>query len=101
MVVDPKALVKEVKETSLLSNIFFALPGTTHDYKEEWAADRYMIGDKMYAMLGGDKEGKAILTVKAEPSYAEQLCTGYDTIVPRLLYEHDALELCIQRCGFI
>lgn len=37
----------------------------------------------MYAMLGGDKEGKAILTVKAEPSYAEQLRTGYDTIVPR------------------
>lgn len=71
-----------LNDNEALHAFFLALPGTTHDYKEEWAADRYMIGDKMYAMLGGDKDGKAILTLKAEPSYAEQLRTEYDAIVP-------------------
>ncbi|WP_392455051.1 MmcQ/YjbR family DNA-binding protein [Chryseomicrobium aureum] len=71
-----------LNDNEALHAFFLSLPGTTHDYKEEWTADRYMIGDKMYAMLGGDKEGKAILTVKAEPSYAEELRTEYAAIVP-------------------
>lgn len=28
------------------------LRGTTYDYKEEWQADRYHIGGKMYGMMG-------------------------------------------------
>lgn len=41
--------------------------GTTKDYKEEWGAFRYMIGGKMYAMLGEFKDGRPLLSVKGDP----------------------------------
>ncbi len=59
-----------------------ALPGAWHDYKEAWGADRFMIDDKMFAMLGGDKQGTPILTVKAEPAMGEALRAQYPDIQP-------------------
>ncbi|MCD2205662.1 MmcQ/YjbR family DNA-binding protein [Listeria booriae] len=57
------------------------LKGATHDYKEEWHADRYFVGDKMFAMRGGNKEGRDILTVKVEPSQGEILRTENPAII--------------------
>ena len=56
--------------------------GVEKDYKIEWQATRYMINDKMFAMQGGDKEGKPIITVKLEPMYGELLRSKYKDIVP-------------------
>ncbi|MEW9123610.1 MAG: MmcQ/YjbR family DNA-binding protein [Thermotaleaceae bacterium] len=56
--------------------------GVKKDYKMEWNATRYMIDDKMFAMQGGDKEGKPIITVKLEPMFGELLRSKYKDIVP-------------------
>lgn len=58
-------------------------PGVTEDYKIEWKANRYQVGGKMFAMIGGDKTGKPILTVKLEPLCSELLRGEYPKwIVP-------------------
>lgn len=56
--------------------------GVEKDYKLEWDVNRYMIRGKMFAMQGGDKEGKAIITLKLEPMFGELLRTKYKDIVP-------------------
>ncbi|WP_082235548.1 MmcQ/YjbR family DNA-binding protein [Halobacillus massiliensis] len=58
------------------------LAGTTHDYKEEWSADRYHVGGKMYAMVGGDSERKPIISLKCDPGRAEVLRDTYEGIIP-------------------
>jgi predicted DNA-binding protein (MmcQ/YjbR family) len=65
-----------------LSDYCTAKPGAEKDYKEEWAAYRYMIRGKMFAMQGGDKEGKPIITVKLEPARGAVLRAEYADIVP-------------------
>lgn len=52
------------------------------DEKDEWEATRYMIRNKMFAMLGGDKEGAPILTLKLEPDFGDFLRRQYKDIVP-------------------
>lgn len=52
------------------------------EFKVEWNATRFMVGGKMFALLGGDKEGKAIITLKLIPSYGEVLRQQYKDIVP-------------------
>ncbi|GAA3349656.1 MULTISPECIES: MmcQ/YjbR family DNA-binding protein [Bacteria] len=58
------------------------LQGTTYDYKEEWQADRYLIGGKMYTMIGGNATGRPVLTLKCEPARAEELREAYTSIIP-------------------
>ncbi len=58
------------------------LHGSTYDYKEEWQADRYHIGGKMYGMMGGDATGRPVLTLKCEPIRAEELREAYEGIIP-------------------
>ncbi|MDR2832915.1 MAG: MmcQ/YjbR family DNA-binding protein [Streptococcaceae bacterium] len=58
-------------------------PFTTADYQPEWQAHRYLINGKMFAMIGGDKEGTEILTVKLKPENGEMLREEFkDSIVP-------------------
>ncbi|KGL38294.1 hypothetical protein BMT55_02655 [Listeria newyorkensis] len=59
-----------------------SLKGATHDYKEEWGADRFFVGEKMFAMLGTNKEGRDILTVKVEPNQGEILRSENPAIIP-------------------
>ncbi len=75
-----KGIVKMEKE--IIHAYCLQLQGTTYDYQEEWQADRYHIGGKMYAMLGGNATGKPVLTLKCEPSRAEELREAYDSIIP-------------------
>ena len=51
------------------------------DFKVEWDATRYLIGGKMFAMQGGDKEKKAIITLKCEPSFGQYLRGQYEDII--------------------
>ena len=68
-----------------ISQYCLSKKGTTTDFKEEWQATRYLVGGKMYAMCGGDKEGRPILTLKLPPEqgyalrevYAGDVVPGY------------------------
>lgn len=65
-----------------LDEHWLAKPGVEKDFKEEWEATRYMIRGKMFAMVGGDKTGKPIVTMKLEPSFNDLLRQQYKDIVP-------------------
>ena len=56
--------------------------GAEKDFKEEWQATRYMLKGKMFAMQGGDKEGKPIITLKLEPPHGQFLRQEYKDIIP-------------------
>jgi predicted DNA-binding protein (MmcQ/YjbR family) len=56
--------------------------GAEKDFKVEWNATRYMIRGKMFAMQGGDKYGKPILTIKLEPMFGELLRSQFKDIIP-------------------
>ena len=51
--------------------------GASKDYKPEWEAYRYLIGDKMFILHGGDKSGREIITLKLEPSFGQFLREQY------------------------
>lgn len=52
------------------------------EFKEEWNATRYLVGGKMFALLGHDASGKEIITVKLEPCFGQFLRDKYEDIVP-------------------
>lgn len=56
--------------------------GSVKDFKVEWEATRYLIGGKMFALHGGDKDVKEIITLKCEPPYGQYLREKYQHIVP-------------------
>ena len=56
--------------------------GAAKDFKPEWSATRYLIGGKMFAMHGGDKYGKPIITLKLEPVHGDLLRQQYEHIIP-------------------
>ncbi|MHC1683107.1 MAG: MmcQ/YjbR family DNA-binding protein [Clostridiaceae bacterium] len=60
----------------------FSKKGTEKDYKIEWEATRYLVGGKMFAIQGEDKNKKPIFTIKCEPSFGEFLRNQYEHIVP-------------------
>jgi len=59
-----------------------AKSGAIKDFKVEWDVTRYLIGGKMFAMEGGDKYKKAIITLKCDPPFGEMLRQQYEHIVP-------------------
>lgn len=56
--------------------------GVTKDYQPAWEATRYFLGGKMFAMQGGNKEGRPIFTMKLEPALGELLRQQYAEVVP-------------------
>lgn len=56
--------------------------GAVKDFKVEWGATRYLIGAKMFAMQGGDKDGKPIITLKCEPAFGQILREQHQHIIP-------------------
>ncbi|GKU25053.1 MmcQ/YjbR family DNA-binding protein [Clostridium folliculivorans] len=56
--------------------------GAKKDFKEEWNATRYFIGEKIFLMVGGDKYNKAIITIKCEPFFGQMLRDEYEHIIP-------------------
>ena len=65
-----------------LQSFSLTLPGATHDYQVDWQADRYHVGGKMFAMMGGDSQRKPIITLKCDPTRAEELRETYQGIIP-------------------
>ena len=56
-------------------------PHASHQYKETWEADVFTLGGKMFAMVGSYKDGRPIVTLKAEPEKSEALREAYEGIV--------------------
>jgi predicted DNA-binding protein (MmcQ/YjbR family) len=56
--------------------------GVDEDYKQEWDAVRYSVRGKIFALVGNDSEGNAIISVKHDPAYGEELREKYKDIIP-------------------
>lgn len=69
-------------ETDWMEAYLSGKPGAVRDYKAEWDAVRFMVGGKMFAMIGGDKAGKPIITLKCPPAMGQLLRSRYSGIIP-------------------
>jgi predicted DNA-binding protein (MmcQ/YjbR family) len=65
-----------------LEQYLLSKAGAVKDFKEEWGARRFMLGGKMFALWGGDKEGRPIVTLKLDPGRGDALRQEYPDIVP-------------------
>ncbi len=59
-----------------------AKKGAEEDYKKEWDAIRYSVRGKMFALVGNDGEGKAIISIKHDPEYGRELREKYKDMIP-------------------
>lgn len=56
--------------------------GAQYDYQKDWNAERFLVGGKMFAMLGNNKEGSPTISLKCDPQKAEMLREEYEEINP-------------------
>jgi predicted DNA-binding protein (MmcQ/YjbR family) len=56
--------------------------GAAEDYRQEWDAVRYSVCGKMFALVGNDSTGKAIISLKHSPEHGEELRRQYEDITP-------------------
>jgi predicted DNA-binding protein (MmcQ/YjbR family) len=69
-------------QDSWIDRYCLSKPGSEVEFKLEWEASLYKVGGKMFALLGENKEGKPILSLKLEPSYGSFLRETYPCIRP-------------------
>ena len=55
--------------------------GVEFDYKPEWEATRGQIHNKMFILIGGDKEKREIVSLKCEPLMAEVYRKEYEDVI--------------------
>ncbi len=66
-----------------ITTAFLQLKAVETAYQEDWQATKMMLSDKMMAMLGEDKIGRPILTLKLPPDKNALLQAMYpDKIIP-------------------
>lgn len=65
-----------------LEEYLLSKKAVTKDFKIEWQWHRYQIGDKLFAAICYDKDGRHILTVKCEPEFGKYLRDKYSDITP-------------------
>jgi predicted DNA-binding protein (MmcQ/YjbR family) len=56
--------------------------GSLKDYKEEWEATRFLLKGKMFALLGCNKNGEEIITLKLHPENGQLLREQFEDITP-------------------
>lgn len=57
--------------------------GVSSDFKEEWNWTRYLLGDKMFAAVCKDDQGRdSLITLKLEPVEGQFLRQQYEDIIP-------------------
>lgn len=59
-----------------------AKPGSIKEFKAEWGATRFMVGNKMFAMHGTDHLAREIVTLKLTPDEGDSLRQAYPDIMP-------------------
>ncbi len=52
------------------------------DLKVEWRTTNYLLKGKIFCMIGGDKYGDPIVSLKCDPFLAERFREEYEAIVP-------------------
>ncbi len=52
------------------------------DFKVEWNTTNYLLNNKIFCMIGGDKYDKPILSLKCDPFLAERFREEYEEIIP-------------------
>jgi len=57
-------------------------PGAVKEYHEAFGVDRYLVGGKMFAMWGSDRDGRPIISLKLDPGRGDDLRQRYPDIVP-------------------
>jgi predicted DNA-binding protein (MmcQ/YjbR family) len=57
-------------------------PGAIYDFQQDWNAERYLVGGKMFAMFGHDGSGQAVLSLKCDPNRSEILRSEYEEVKP-------------------
>ena len=57
-------------------------PGATVEYREDWDCDYFGIEKKCFCMLGTNKTGERVMTVKGDPAENELLREQYSDVVP-------------------
>lgn len=57
-------------------------PGVKTSYRESWGCEYFEVTDKFFCMIGKNKEGQEIMTVKGLPERNEELREQYAFIVP-------------------
>ncbi len=57
-------------------------PGATVEYREDWDCDYFGIEKKCFCMLGTNKTGDRVMTVKGDPAENELLREQYSDVVP-------------------
>ncbi len=70
-----------MKKYEWLEEYATGMPGVRKDYQAEWGAFRYLVGDKMFIMHGGDKSGAEIITVKLDPEFGRALREQYPGVI--------------------
>lgn len=81
MITSPK--LKETKmKYDWLDEYALSLLGASKDFKQEWGAVRYLIGNKMFAYRGEHKDGRPLITLKGDPAENEDLRAAYEDIIP-------------------
>lgn len=59
-----------------------SLKGTTQMFQAEWQATKFMIHDKMYALIGFDHQKRPILTLRQSPEQVVYYQSTYHYVVP-------------------
>lgn len=60
--------------------------GAAQEYKLEWQALRYRVGEKMFALLGKDNTGRDIIGLKlmpAEGQFLRAVCGYHTRLLPQ------------------
>lgn len=71
-----------VGKYSWLVDSIHSYKGAVCEWKAEWEADRFLIANKMFGMLGHNKEGEEIITLKCRPDQNEEYQNMYSHITP-------------------
>lgn len=56
-------------------------PHAGHEYKEAWQADVLTVGGRIFAMFGAYRDGRPIVTLKANPEKALILREAYEGVI--------------------
>ncbi len=65
-----------------LDRYCLALLGARRDEKMDWGVTRYLIDEKMFLMLGEDREKKEIITLKLPPAVGQLMRQDHAEVVP-------------------
>jgi predicted DNA-binding protein (MmcQ/YjbR family) len=56
--------------------------GAVEIYKQEWDAILYLVGGKIFVLMGNDRDGVPIISMKLDPEYGIELREQYEEVVP-------------------